>query len=793
LIVGGNVTETYFSINAWILFFAMTFFIMIMLPANASQEENDSTSQKLPYQRPDLEVEQRVTDLLKRMTLEEKVAQLHSAPWQVDLQNDDGSFSKEKADAVLTNGICHVGRPGWQRSPRAAALLTNAIQKYLIEHTRLGIPALFHEEALHGFMAEGATMFPQTVALGSTWDPALVETMYHAAAKEVRARGSNYVFTPDLDLARDPRWGRTEECFGEDPYLVTQMAVAAVKGLQGEGPGIDKNHVVATAKHFVAHGQPEAGTNTGPIMLHERDLRTLFFPPFHAAVASGVMSVMASYNEISGVPSHINPWLLQEVLVNEWGFSGFITSDGWAVDQLLEIHRVAEGAADAARKALTAGVDVEVEDGSCFALLVQEVRAGRVGQSLIDRAVARVLRVKFLLGIWEHPYCDPDDAERITNCEEHQRLALEIARKSLILLKNDTDLLPLDRKSIKKLAVIGPNASDLHLGGYSAQPKHFTTILEGIRALAGSDIEVLYAEGCRITETVRDWRGHFEDEVLLSDPEADEIRIAEAVEIASQADAAVLVIGENEGTCREGWSNDHRGDRDNLDLLGRQDELVQRVLETGTPVVVVLINGRPLTINRIADKVPAILEAWYPGQEGGTAVAEALFGTINPGGKLTITWPRSVGQIPCFYNHKPSARRGYLFAENTPLFPFGFGLSYTTFVYKDLRLDKQEITKDESTVLSIEVTNTGKRTGDEIVQLYVRDCIGSLPRPVKELKGFERIHLSPGETRTVTFKITPDILAFYNYKIERVVEPGAFELMVGTNSLQVERILLNIR
>jgi beta-glucosidase len=527
-------------------------------------------------------------------------------------------------------------------------------------------------------------------------------------------------------------------------------------------------------------------------MLHERDLRELFFPPFKAAVASGVLSVMASYNEISGVPSHINPWLLREVLIDEWGFRGLVTSDGWAVDQLMEIHRVAKDAADAARKALTAGVDVEVEDGSCYALLVQEVRAGRIDQVLIDRSVARVLRIKFLLGVFEDPYCDPDDAERITNCDQHRQLALEIARKSLILLKNDNDLLPLDRNAINKLAVIGPNAADLHLGGYSAQPKHFTTILEGIRLVAGPGIEVLYAEGCRITESVRDWHGHFEDEVALADTQQDEIRIVEAVKIAGQSDLAVLVIGENEGTCREGWSKDHLGDRDNLELLGRQDELVQRVQATGTPVVMVLINGRPLTINRIAAEVPVILEAWYPGQAGGTAVAEALFGDTNPGGKLTVTWPRSVGQIPCFYNHKPSARRGYLFTENTPLFPFGFGLSYTTFVYKNLRLNKPEITKEENAVVSVDVTNTGKRAGDEIVQLYIRDTISSLPRPVQELKGFERIHLKPGESRTVMFNISADLLAFYNYDIQRIVEPGAFDVMVGANSKQVERIILTV-
>ncbi|MBN1997402.1 glycoside hydrolase family 3 C-terminal domain-containing protein [candidate division KSB1 bacterium] len=745
------------------------------------------------YKNKNLPVDKRVADLLSRMTIHEKVAQLHSAPWQVDLQKEDGSFDEKKAMAVLKYGICHVGRPGWQRSPQEAAELTNAIQDYLVNKTRLGVPALFHEEALHGFMAQDATIFPQAIALGSTWDPVLVERIYHAAAGEIRARGSNYVCTPDLDLARDPRWGRTEECFGEDPFLVTQMAKAAVKGLQGNGPGIDAHHVAATAKHFVAHGQPEAGTNTGPISLHERDLRETFFPPFKAAIYAGVLSVMASYNEISGVPTHINFWLLQDVLVGEWHFKGFVTSDGWAVDQLQDMHRVSGSPAESARLALRAGVDVEIEDGSCYSTLVEQVENGKIDEKIIDRAVERVLRVKFLLGLFENPFCDAKKADKLTNTKQNQSLALEAARKSLILLKNENNILPLRRENISKLAVIGPNAADLHLGGYSALPKHSITILEGIRKIAESDIEIQFAEGCRITKSVGDWRGYFEDEVQPADPADDDLRIDAAVQIAREADAAVLVIGENEGTCREGWGKHHLGDRDDLNLLGRQQELVERVMATGTPVIVVLVHGRPLAINRIAEQVPAILDAWYPGQEGGTAVAEALFGEINPCGKMTVSWPRSVGQIPCFYNHKPSARRGYLFSDNSPLFPFGFGLSYTTFEYSSLRLEKNVISSTERTVLYADVTNTGSRRGDEIVQLYVRDETASLPRPVKELKGFERIRLEPGETKTVEFVITPEVLGFYNIDMRFTVEPGVFELQVGGDCLSVQSIQLTVR
>ena len=742
------------------------------------------------YRQPHRPVDERLSDLMARMTLAEKVAQLHSAPWLVDLQNEDGSFSVEKASAVLNNGICHVGRPGWQRSPREAAELVNAIQKFLVENTRLGIPALFHEEVLHGLMAQQATIFPQAIALGSTWDPALIEKMYHVAAKETRLRGSNYVLTPDLDLARDPRWGRIEECFGEDPFLVVQMAKAAVKGLQGIGSTIDRDHVVATAKHFVAHGQPEAGTNAAPIMLHERDLRELFLPPFQAAVSAGILSIMASYTEISGIPCHVNSWLLQQVLVDEWDFQGFVSSDGWAIDQLVETHHVATDPKDAARQALTAGVDVEVEDGSCYGTLTELVKSGLIDEALIDRAVKRVLRVKFLLGLFENPYCDPDAAERLTNCAEHQKLALEVARKAIILLKNDNNLLPLDRKKIKKLAVIGPNAADLHLGGYSAQPKHFVTILDGIRQVAGEKIEVLYAEGCRLTATTRNWQAFFEDEVTLSNPEEDSQRITEAVSIAKQADAAVLVMGENEGLCREAWSANHLGDRDDLQLVGRQQALIEAVLATGVPTIAVLVHGRPLSITWMAEHIPAILDVWYPGQEGGTAVAEAIFGDINPGGKLTISWPRSVGQIPCFYNHKPSAKRGYLFADHSPLFPFGYGLSYTTFAYENLRLSKATIKSNESTTLRVDITNTGSRPGDEIVQLYIRDKISSVTRPVLELKGFQRISLAPGATQTVSFTVTPEMLAFYNREMQWIVEPGEFELMVGRHSRDLQSLRL---
>jgi beta-glucosidase len=751
------------------------------------------------YKNPSLSVEQRVDDLLARMTVEEKVAQLHRTFWEeLDFLGEDvgfldaeGNLSSTQAMKQLEHGICGMGRPSLKRTPRQAAVLTNAIQRYLLEHTRLGIPAFFNEEALHGLMAYRATSFPQAIALASTWNPELVEQIFTAAAHETRTRGSNYVFTPVLDLAREPRWGRTEETYGEDPYLVSRMGAAAVRGLQGRGPAIDKQHVIATAKHYTAHGQPEGGTNCAPANFSERILREQFLPPFQAAIVeAGAGSVMASYNEIDGIPSHVNTWLLQDILRQEWGFRGFVTSDGGGVDQLIHMHHVAADHAEAARKALEAGIDIEL--GRCFATLIEQVQAGRVAEATLDAAVKRVLRAKFLLSLFDDPYVDPDEAERVNNSPAHRSLALQAARQALVLLKNAGDMLPLDIDKLKTMAVIGPNATELHLGGYSYDPGQGVTILDGIQARVGDKVQVLYAEGCRINEGRRDWRAWWVDDVIPPDPTEDAARITEAARIARLADVALLVLGENEATCREGWSQDHLGDRDTLALPGNQDALVRAVLETGTPIVILLINGRPLSIPSIVECVPAILEGWYLGQEGGTAAAEVLFGDVNPSGKLPVTFPRTVGQLPVYHYQKPSAKRGFLFSDNTPLFPFGHGLSYTTFGYQNLRLEPRQIGVGGKAQVSVEVTNTGTRAGEEVVQLYLRDRVSSVTRPIRELKGFSRLSLQPGETRSVSFTLTPDDLSFLDVHMQRVVEPGLFDVMVGGSSAQLESVTLEV-
>jgi beta-glucosidase len=752
---------------------------------------NANQTQTPAYRDPHLSVEQRVEDLLDQMTLEEKVAQLHGLSNRNLFLSEKGGFSSESARQVCPDGLAYVGRVGLKRAPKDAAILVNAIQKYLIEETRLGIPALILDEALHGFMAHRATSFPQAIALSSTWDTQLVEQVYAVAAAEMRAQGSTYALTPVLDLARDPRWGRTEETYGEDPYLVARMGVAAVQGLQGQSPSIDHRHVLATAKHFAVHGQPAGGTNVAPGNYAERVVREEFLLPFQAAVTeAGVHSVMASYNEINGIPSHINHWLLQDVLRREWGFQGIVTSDGGGIDDLVRLHHVATTRSEAAHKALEAGVDLEL--GSCFETLARQVHEGKASETTVGTAVARVLHAKFLLGLFENPYADPDEAERITNCFQHQQLALRAAHKAIILLKNENQLLPLDINSTRSIAVIGPNAAQLHLGGYSVDPGRGVSVLEGIRNKVGQRVSVSYAEGCRITTGKQGWEAWWEDPAELSAPVEDIARIAEAVRIAQSADVALVVVGGNENTCREAWAAHHLGDRDDLDLLGSQDELIKAIVDTGTPTIVLLINGRPLSINYAAKHVPAILEGWYLGQETGTAVADVLFGDVNPGGRLPITFPRSVGQLPAYYYHKPSAKRGYLFSNTAPIFPFGHGLSYTTFRYDHLRVLPERITVGESATVQVQVTNTGRRAGDEVVQLYVRDQVSSITRPVKELKGFKRITLRPGETKTAEFALTADHLAFLDANMDWVVEPGTFDVMVGTNSVQVSTIQLEV-
>lgn len=778
--------------------------IVLFSTAFSPWSHADSRMNQLPYRDARLPVDQRVADLLSRMTLEEKVAQTQTM-WVTNqfksLADNKGNFSPDpKTQQLLKLGLGQFGAPSqgatdaekaappyFGKGPRATAIFTNAIQKYVIENSRLGIPVTFHEEALHGLVSPGATSFPQAIALAGTWNVDLVYQVFSTAALEARKRGAHQVLAPVLDLSRDPRWGRMEETYGEDPYLAARMGVAAVKGFQGTGPAIDKRHVVATLKHFAAHGQPESGTNVGPASFSERLLREVFFYPFEIAVKEAqVMSVMPSYNEIDGIPAHANKWILQKILREEWGFDGLIVSDYFGINELMTRHYVAANPAAAAKRAIEAGVDMELPHNQCNDTLVQQVKDGLVAEATLDKAVARILKVKFLLGLFEDPYVDPDEAERVSETTESRALALRAAHEAITLLKNENNLLPLDRNRIRSIAVIGPNAAHVELGEYSGGPTRRISILEGIKDKVGSRIKVNYAEGCRITTSEKpSWH---KDDVQLSDPAQDDKRIAEAVQAARASDIAVVVVGDNVETTREAWAENHLGDRDSLDLLGRQNDLVKAIVETGKPTIVFLIGGRALSINYIAQNVPAVFEGWYLGQETGVAVADVLFGDYNPGGKLPVTIPRNVGQVPYYYYHKPTARRGYLFSSKEPLFAFGHGLSYTTFKYANLRVTPDKTGPQGQATVFVDVTNTGKMAGDEVVQMYIRDEIGSVSRPVKELKGFSRIHLRPGETKTVQFSITPDKLSFLNEDMNRVVEPGMFSIMVGPSS-RTEQLL----
>jgi beta-glucosidase len=772
--------------------------ILLCLAALSAQDKSDKSAKSAPalsadtpkYKNPALSIDDRVADLLSRMTLEEKIGQIApSGGGQTHVIDPTGTYNDESASAVLSRWW----DPDLQFTPRKAAILRNGVQRYLKEKTRLGIPDLFMGESLHGFMEYGSTSFPQALSLASTWDPDLVHQVFTAAGEEAGASGAGQVFSPVLDIARDPRWGRTEETYGEDPFLASRMGVAAITGLQGDSWLIDRHHVIATAKHFAVHGQPEGGTNTAPGNYSERILRENFLVPFQAAVEEArVGSVMASYNEIDGIPSHINHWLLDRVLRQEWGFRGYVVSDGDGLQMLVNTHHVAADKAGAARLALSAGVDYDLSDGSVYRTLLWQVKQGLVSEAEVDRAVARILATKFRLGLFDNPYVDPDYAEKITNSAEHRAIALKTAQKAIVLLKNDKNFLPLDLSKLKTIAVIGPNAEGLHLGGYSRLPAHSVSILQGIKDRVGTKANVVYAEGCKITDAPADWHGWFANNVKLIDPATQQESVKAAAEVAKKADVAILVVGENESTNREAWAENHLGDRDSLDLLGAQNDLVKAVVETGTPTVVLLINGRPLSINYIAEHVPAILEGWYLGQEGGTAAANVLFGDVNPGGKLPITFPHSVGDLPDFYNHKPSANRTYAFSTRQPLFPFGYGLSYTSFHFDNLKVEPAQIESAGTAKVSVDVTNTGSREGDEVPQLYIHQKVASVTRPVMQLKAFQRITLKPGEKKTVEFAITPDMLTMLNVDMHPVVEPGEFDLMVGSSSAQTNTVTLAV-
>ena len=747
------------------------------------------------YKDPKAPIEVRLKDLLARMTLEEKVAQTTCLWSQKSLIVDaKWKFDPAKAKAVLADGIGQIARPNETKgadglSPSETVIFGNAIQKFLKEKTRLGIPAIFHEESLHGNQAVGATNFPSPLALASSWNPDLMTEIYTTVAKEVRARGGHQVLAPVVDIARDPRWGRTEETMGEDPYLTARLAVQVVKAYQGPNAELGAGKVISTLKHFPVHGTPEGGVNIAPSFVDERTVREVNFPPFKACVEeAGVLGVMPCYNELSGVPAHANGRYINGVLRKEWGFKGIVVSDYMAIHELKTFHKIAQDTADAAIKALNAGVDVELPDRLCYPKIVGLVKSGLISMAVLDSAVARHLRLKFRMGLFENPYADAKLAEATIGSQPHRDIALAAARQSITLLQNN-GILPLQASAGSRIALIGPNADKCILGGYSSIPKQKVTPLQAITAMAGPNFLVSYAEGGRLTDR-GDW---FFDSTTLSSPQSNKVRLAEAMKVARNADVIVLCLGSNEAISREAWSFSHMGDTPNLDLLGNQNELVDSLKTLGKPMVGFFFSGPPLALTRVQPKLDAMVQCFYLGQETGTAVAEVLFGKTNPSGKLTISMPRSAGHLPCYYSYKPSGRRGYIFEDIAPLFPFGFGLSYSTFQYGKPNIAKSVIGQTESTTVTIEITNTSKIAGMETVQLYLRDDVSSVTRPVKELKDFKKITLAPGETKKVTFNITPEKLKFYNEAMQWVLEPGTFTAMVGASSANTQSLSFEVK
>jgi beta-glucosidase len=750
------------------------------------------------YKQANAPVEQRAADLLQRMTLGEKLRQMCGF-WPSDIlsmQVDVEPYAQEFCRKNLSEGVGTIG-PVYMPLEKDV-LFRNTIQKYLREKTRLGIPVIFHDEGCHGLMKDEATSFPMPIGLACCWDEELIEKTYNIVAAEMRARGGQQALTPILDVAREPRWGRIEETMGEDPFLNARLGAAMVRGFQGGSTGkVDGSHVMSTLKHFVGHGTPEGGLNRSPAMCGIRELREVHLAPFEYVIkTTHPAALMPSYNEIDGVPSHANRWLLRDVLRGEFGFTGLVVSDYEGVDRLRSPQHIAADATATGRISLEAGVQMELPNPSGFPKLEKLISSGAVDEKLIDEAARAVLMAKFKLGLFENPYADAEKAQQILHRPESRQLAIQAARESIVLLKNEDGILPISPEKYPKIAVIGPNADIARLGGYSGTPLQAVSILEGIRKKTAGRAEVLFAQGCMVVKN--DQRNAFAnwklDNVQLASLEENRSLIDEARRTAAKVDLVILALGDNECTCRESWSPNHLGDRTTLDLPGSQMELAKAVLDEGKPVILYLMNGRPLLIGELKDRVKAIFEGWYMGQETGTAVADILFGKISPSGKLTVSIPKSVGQLPCYYAKKSGAAEfNYLFDDAKPEYPFGFGLHYTTFSYENPRAADESIPTDGSTTVSIDVTNTGSMAADEIVQLYVRQEVASVTRPVKQLMGFRRVSLEPGEKKTMTFSLDAVSLAIYDINMNRRTEPGVYSIMVGPSSDKLSSIRLNVK
>jgi beta-glucosidase len=869
------------KIKKW-LFFSITF-ILILSFGFQTLAKPKAKKEKFPYQNPALSTEERVKDLLGRMTIEEKIAQLQCVIEDV-----------EKRNILTAKGLGEIAVVLRPYGPAEGAEKGNRIQKFALEKTRLGIPIIIHDEGLHGLCAKGATSFPQAIGLAATWNPELMEKVAMAIGKETRSRGIRQVLSPVVNIARDVRWGRVEETYGEDPYLTSRMGVAFCKGVEGQG-------VITTPKHYAAN-VGDGGRDSNAIHFSERLLRGVYFPGFKACFQEGgAQSVMAAYNSLDGRPCSANKWLLTDILKKEWDFKGFVVSDYGSATGIWSSHHTAATKKEAAKQAIEAGLDVELPGIDIYGEpLVQAVKEGLVSEATIDQAISRVLAAKFRLGLFENPYVDPKAAAQVNDSKEHRELALQAAREAIVLLKNENDFLPI-KKDLKSIAVIGPAADAVRLGGYSGFGMKVVTPLEGIKNKVPPTTNVFYAKGCelegaplpaipsenlnpaegkegehglkgeyftnkdlagtpaliRINKQVNfDWgsdspdpkippdqfsvrwtgelvpsvsnvytlsvttddgvrfwvdgqllvdmwsdRGPTADFVILKleaghaydlkieyyentggafaslgwdlKPNVD-AALQEAVEAAKKSEVVIFVVGITEGEGR---------DRAKLDLPGLQEDLIKAITDANVPTVVVLINGSAVTMSNWIKKVPAVVEVWYAGEEGGNAIADVLFGDYNPAGRLPITFPQYVGQVPLYSNYQPTGRGyDYIDMSGKALFPFGYGLSYTKFEYTNLKITPQQPSIMDSLTVALDIQNVGNRKGDEVLQLYLRDLVSSCTRPLKELKGFQRITLEPNEKKTVTFVLKPEDLSFLDVNLKSIVEPGTFEVLVGSSS-----------
>jgi beta-glucosidase len=686
---------------------------------------------------------------------------------------------------MYLNGVGMIN-PAFDETMEQTIERRNKLQNYLMTRTRLKIPTIFIDEAHHGLVQKNVDVYPHGIGLASSWDTAILKRIYDYVARQARSRGTTLVLAPVVDVSRDARWGRTGETWGEDPFLNGCIGTSVVEGFQGSSNGmIAPDHVASTLKHFTGHGQPEAGSNQGPANYSIRALREFHMEPFRLIVQNAKpAAIMASYDEVDEIPSHANKWLLTDVLRKEWSYKGIVVSDWFAIDQLYHKHLIAADKKDAALKAFNAGVTIDLPYGINYIKLIDLVKEGMVKIASIDSAVADILRLKFQMGLFEWKNIDVNKALAFNQKTEGRQLALKVAEEAMILLKNENNILPIKKDQFKEIAVIGPFGAINLLGDYSGVPAKNISILNGIKNKVGNNVKVVYAQGCKVTtngDSISQNNYQFIDLPKFPAKEENQKLIDEAVAVANSSDFIVIAVGENEQFSREAWAGDHLGDMDNLDLQSRQEDLVKAIAATGKPYVVYLMHGRPLSINWIARNSPAIVDGWFMGEEAGNAFANILFGDVNPSGKLTISVPRSVGQLPLFYNHKPSSHfYGYVTEASTPLYPFGYGLSYTSYSYSKPVL--------KGNVVSVEIANTGSMKGNEIVQLYIHPKVSSTVQPVKALKGFQRVTLNPGERQTVSFIITDDLLMHWDSNMKYRVEPGIYEIMIGRNSNDVEKV-----